>query len=366
MSQKIHLSIFPLLILCISHVIPTTPGLCSRCIQRGEVYCPMFDRCGILPFCIKWINKILNCPDTRNASAVYDDEFTRQKMMPLSAAAYSDNPLPCLKKIFSNSKLIGTYSVECSYSTDSIPQIIISWIAYFLDSIRWVEYNPRPIVFSECFAYIGVDEVEKRIFMGFRGSEGILQLLEQMLTYHRGSRPFYNNGKIYEYFYNAFHLLWVGGLEHGIRRILANRTDDYELWITGLSLGGALASVTSSYIAKLNLFPPSRIKLVTFGQPRVADYDHAAWHDATFPYSFRVINSRDPIPHVPPKIGPIPLFHHGTEIWYPKEMWPLSNYKVCSEADGDYCSNQILLYNIIDHIYYFGIDVGEFGKNECQ
>ncbi|CAL2035637.1 unnamed protein product [Caenorhabditis brenneri] len=351
------LSIFPL-------SLPS--GTCSKCIQRGEVYCPMFDRCGILPFCLRWIDKILNCPDTRNVTVQYDEQFARNKMMPLAAAAYSDNPLPCMKKVLPNIRLVSTYSVSCSYETDSLIHITTSWVAYLLDRINWIDYNPPPIFHSDCFAYIGIDDVERVIVMGFRGTEGLFQLLEQMLQYHRGRKQFFENGSIYEYFYNAFNLLWTGGFEKGTREVLGNKTEEYELWLTGLSLGGALASVTSSYIAKLNLFPPSRTKLITFGQPRVSDYDHAAWHDSTFPYSFRIINGRDPVPHLPPKIGPLALFHHGTEVWYPTEMWPLSNYKVCKEADGDYCSNTIMLYNIMDHVYYFEVDVGEWGKLGCK
>ncbi|UMM21740.1 hypothetical protein L5515_003292 [Caenorhabditis briggsae] len=287
-------------------------------------------------------------------------------MLPIAAAAYSENPLACVKKVLPNVRIVNTYSVKCSTETETFIGITSSWIAYFLDQIHIIDYNSGPIFSSNCHAYIGIDDVEKVITMGFRGTIGIFQLLEQLLQYHRGLKPFFNHGKIYEYFYNAFHLLWNGGMEKGVREVLGPETQDYELWITGLSLGGALATVTSSYIAHLDLFPPSRIKLITFGQPRVSDYDHSAWRESIFPYSFRVINGRDPIPHLPPKIGPFALFHDGTEIWYPAEMWKLSNYKMCAEADGDYCSNSVLLYNIMDHIFYFEIDVGEWGKLECK
>uniref|UniRef100_A0A8R1HRP2 Lipase_3 domain-containing protein n=1 Tax=Caenorhabditis japonica TaxID=281687 RepID=A0A8R1HRP2_CAEJA len=287
-------------------------------------------------------------------------------MLALAAAGYSDEPEKCLKKVLPDGQVLNTYTVKCSYETDSLLHITTSWLAYFLDQINWIDYNPPPLISSDCLAFIATDDVAKVIVMSFRGTEGLLQLFEQILQYQRGGKPFYENGHIYEYFFNAFNLIWMGGFEKGAREALAGRTgDDYELWITGYSLGGALASVTSSYIAKLGLFPPSRIKIVTFGQPRTSDYDHAAWHDATFPYSFRVINGRDPVPHIPPKIGPLALFHHGTEVWYPTEMWPLSERKVCAEADGDYCSNRILLWNIMDHIYYFEVDVGEWGKKGC-
>ncbi|CAI2349428.1 unnamed protein product [Caenorhabditis sp. 36 PRJEB53466] len=332
-------------------------GKCAKCIQRGEVYCPGFDRCGVLPLCLRWIDKLLNCPDTRNLTVAYDEQFARTKMMPLAAAAYSADPIKCLRKVLPDAKDLSTYRVRCSYETDSFFHISTSWLAYLFDELHWIDYNPPPLISSDCTAFVAIDDVAKVVVMSFRGTEGTLQLLEQVLQYHRGTKPFFENGRIYEYFYNAFHLLWTGGLENGVRETLAQAQEDYELWITGYSLGGALASVTSSYIAKLEMFAPNRTKLMTFGQPRTADYDHAAWHDATFPYSFRVINGRDPVPHIPPKIGPLALFHHGTEVWYPTEMWPLSERRVCAEADGDLCSNQILLYNVMDHSYYYEVNV---------
>lgn len=68
--------------------------------------------------------------------------------------------------------------------------------------------------------------------MAFRGTEGLLQLIEQLLQYHRGQKAFFDHGSIYEYFYNAFHLLWTGGFEKGAREVLGSAGDDYELWVS--------------------------------------------------------------------------------------------------------------------------------------
>ncbi|KAH7712420.1 class 3 lipase protein, partial [Aphelenchoides avenae] len=43
----------------------------------------------------------------------------------------------------------------------------------------------------------------------------------------------------------------------------------YDIWVTGHSLGGALATITARHISGGVADLPKRVKLVTFGQPRV-------------------------------------------------------------------------------------------------
>ena len=49
-------------------------------------------------------------------------------------------------------------------------------------------------------------------------------------------------GKVHEYFYNAFDTLWNGGLGDELLR-LKLQYPDFELWVTGHSLGAAIASL---------------------------------------------------------------------------------------------------------------------------
>ncbi|KAH7684461.1 Protein Y49E10.18, partial [Aphelenchoides avenae] len=53
----------------------------------------------------------------------------------------------------------------------------------------------------------------------------------------------------------------------------------YKIWVTGHSLGGAVASIASAEIASMDRQAGDRIGLVTFGQPRTGDYDYSAAHD---------------------------------------------------------------------------------------
>jgi triacylglycerol lipase len=73
------------------------------------------------------------------------------------------------------------------------------------------------------------------------------------------------------------------------------------LWITGHSLGGALAALTG---AAFSLLPGDLIRpisgIYTFGQPRIGLHNFCANYDRLLtPRTFRVVNNRDLVPRVP-------------------------------------------------------------------
>ena len=46
--------------------------------------------------------------------------------------------------------------------------------------------------------------------------------------------------------------------------------------VTGYSLGGALATIAAADI-KINIKPSNRVRVITFGQPRVGNEDFSNW-----------------------------------------------------------------------------------------
>ena len=95
---------------------------------------------------------------------------------------------------------------------------------------------------------------------------------------------------------------------------LKNKNPGYSVWVTGHSLGAAIASVAAASVSKLGYISPENIKLVSYGQPRVGDSDYVAAVDKLIPYSFRVVHAHDLIAHLPPK-GMLGYFHHKSEVW---------------------------------------------------
>ena len=116
-------------------------------------------------------------------------------------------------------------------------------------------------------------------------------------------------GHVSSYFYKSFFDLWNAGTAYNLRRsyrflcaqpngslhrftlnnndysrssgikddfiALAHTYPTYDLWITGHSLGGAMASLAASYIGFNQLFPVSQIKMISLGQPRTGDTAYA-------------------------------------------------------------------------------------------
>jgi len=92
---------------------------------------------------------------------------------------------------------------------------------------------------------------------------------------------------------------------------LQNRSQS--LWVTGHSLGAALATL---FVAKLRFEEDKPVYgLYTFGQPRTGDRSFARAFDQDFgSLMFRFVNNTDVVTRVPPRVG---LYSHvGTFLYF--------------------------------------------------
>jgi hypothetical protein len=271
--------------------------------------------------------------------ADYSDSLARNKMMPLSAAAYSNHPEQCLANAFTNAKLVRFVSVECD-----------------------IDITKNDI----CAGYSAVSHGDRAIIFAFRGTEGFMQLMiESDKTVLASKTQFPIGGKVSAYFDNVFQLLWVKGLAQDLAT-LQKLYPTYQLWITGHSLGGAVAALVAANIVEQKLSDPTNIHLYTFGQPRTGDKPFADAHDALLPNSFRVTHARDIVPHVPPE-GFEGYRHHRDEVWYNNDMKIGQHSVFCDSEESTACSDRNLFdLSIGDHLHYFNTDVSAFGSNGCK
>jgi triacylglycerol lipase len=106
--------------------------------------------------------------------------------------------------------------------------------------------------------------------------------------------------QVHEGFQDAFQ---AGALAIG-RLIERAWTHDQAIWITGHSLGGALAVLLAASLMQANI-PVAG--LYTFGAPRVGNKRFEKIFNRDFPgASYRVANTGDIVPHLPPE----PFFSH--------------------------------------------------------
>ncbi|HEV2714620.1 MAG TPA: lipase family protein [Terriglobales bacterium] len=155
------------------------------------------------------------------------------------------------------------------------------------------------------------------IVVAFRGTRPA-QLLDWMVDFEILQSPFT------KYFSSSS----VGAVHDGFARLLARawkqiqaevvRLQDnaQSLWLTGHSLGGALAALATAAFTFSARMPVNG--LYTFGQPRVGDVPFCTQCDSHFgDATFRFVNNDDIVTRVPPRIVPhlpLPEFygHFGT------------------------------------------------------
>ncbi|VDN31962.1 unnamed protein product [Cylicostephanus goldi] len=131
-----------------------------------------------------------------------------------------------------------------------------------------------------CHGYTAWDPVEQAVIISIEGTDGQLQMTDEILSFFRHKVAFFDNGFLFKYFHDAFFYLWNGGLEQQVRT-LKYQYPQFKIYVTGHSLGASIASIAASYLVKWNMWTAENVRLVTFGQPRTGDYDFATWHDAT-------------------------------------------------------------------------------------
>ncbi|KAK6040416.1 triacylglycerol lipase [Cooperia oncophora] len=166
---------------------------------------------------------------------------------------------------------------------------------------------------DKCTGYSAVSTDDKAIILSFRGTNKNSQLImESEETMQKNHTPWVAGGLVSKYFSDGFLKIWKNGMKDDLTT-LQSQHSGYELWITGHSLGAAMASLAASYIAHNKLFAANKIKLVTFGQPRTGDKDYAASVEKEVPYTFRVTHAHDIIPHLPLE-NMEGYYHHKTEV----------------------------------------------------
>lgn len=116
-------------------------------------------------------------------------------------------------------------------------------------------------------------------------------------------------GHLHKGFDDALLSVW-GELVPAVQGLMAN---GQKLWITGHSLGAALATLAAAKLLD-DKVAGSISGLYTFGQPRTGDHAFAAWFDGLMKERmFRFVNNNDIVPHVPLP----PLFKHvGTFLYF--------------------------------------------------
>lgn len=136
----------------------------------------------------------------------------------------------------------------------------------------------------------------EKVIVAFRGTEKKLKDWLTDARFIKQDSP--TGGRIHSGFSDALELVYARIVGHLFgEKIL---TESKQLWVTGHSLGAALATLFSARLYFERKIRPTGI--FTFGSPRVGNPSFAAWFNEQMKpaFSCRFDNNSDPVPLLPP------------------------------------------------------------------
>ena len=307
----------------------------ARSFRDFCIWCPGDDECHRSPQneC-NGADNIVDRSPGRGRPPRYDPDAAR-KMLLASAAAYSVDPEKCLRSTLPESKMV-------------IKKIAPADGALFDRSYS---------------GYVAISHEEKAVIIAFRGPANSSQTLRLVLAAFRLGKRKFLFGEVQACWKEAFDSLWPR-MEKEFR-YLRSRHPDYDIRLTGHSIGGAIASLASTWIADEESARGNEVALYTFGMPRVGNHEYALRHDELVHNSWRVVNSDDLMPHLQEsKVSTRfkGLYHQGVEVCYYKgSTSPYSPYRECHGLkydNGRSCNfDPAPPYSLTHHMHYFGIEV---------
>lgn len=199
--------------------------------------------------------------------------------------------------------------------------------------------------------YIGYHPGQQSIYVSFRGSESIqnwIDNLDAVLTDY----PLCSNCEVHKGFYKAEQATYGDVLTQV--RSLQSQFPSYSVVCTGHSLGASIALLTTLDLVNSGV---QNVKLWNFGSPRVGNTEFANFAGSYLPNHQRVTHHKDMVPHTPMH----ERFTHINGEWY-QPGDDLYVQECVGNEDND-CSYQWHFTSIADHLYYFGLNLGQSDEN---
>jgi hypothetical protein len=213
---------------------------------------------------------------------------------------------------------------------------------------------------NDIFGFSVVDHARKQIVFSFKGTDpwDFWNWLVNLNTLRMGYPPL-PQALVHRGFYQAY-----ASITPNVTSIMSNDLApfaNYDILVTGHSLGCALAIFAFVEILEQNLAPPNaHVTMYGYGCPRVGDSTFQQYiqtlttrRNTSF---FRIVHNQDIVPHVPPQYAG--FMHAPTEVWYDE---PMAQFTVCNRTYGEdpKCSDGLWLKDsIVDHTFYYDLRVG--------
>ena len=143
----------------------------------------------------------------------------------------------------------------------------------------------------------------------FRGTQRTTEWIGDVFLFQKNYEGF-RNSKIHSGFADIYK-----GLAEQTREIARQLNPSLPCYISGHSLGSALATLAAIDIAQNVPKLKDQIRLYTYAGPRVGNPDFAQMHSQVIPNSYRIVNLADSIPLSPPTIFRKDVYVHVGQAW---------------------------------------------------
>ncbi|ORX67623.1 alpha/beta-hydrolase, partial [Linderina pennispora] len=164
------------------------------------------------------------------------------------------------------------------------------------------------------YGYVAHKPDTKEIIASWRGSTVFMDFVKD-LTFVPVSWPAGIPGsKVHLGFLQAYQAA-AQSIEVEISKLVA-KFPDYSIVITGHSLGSAQATLATVDLALRHPEWVGKMKLFTYGEPRVGNPVFAAWLSQQALPIYRVVYGGDMAPRLPFRF--MGFEHHSQEVWYDK------------------------------------------------
>lgn len=204
---------------------------------------------------------------------------------------------------------------------------------------------------------LGYNKQLNSLFVSFRGSSNVQNWIDNIQIEHHCIDDI-NNICVETGFYKLYEDLYPF-ISTEIDK-LSQKYKTNELLLTGHSMGSSIASLFAYNFSKSSY----NTTIVTFGSPRVGNYEFVQDFYSKNITSFRITHYHDIVPHLPQyRLN----YHHiPNEIWYNENN---TYYKICNDSNLEEdreCSNScypLSCTSISDHLHYLNITFG--GDGSC-
>ncbi|CAA7260572.1 unnamed protein product [Cyclocybe aegerita] len=218
-------------------------------------------------------------------------------------------------------------------------------------------------------ALIARDDARKEIVLAFRGTQSVLDGIKDALIIRKSLSKVsgltdIGGATAHTGFMSAYNVVAADVLKAIKAQVAARPT--CTVVVTGHSLGGAVATFAAIVIK--SALPNAKVKLYTYGQPKVGNGDFAAYVERKLGVNniFRVVHTNDGVSLILVRLTG--YRHFGTEYWNFKDPATPANMKKCVGGEDSTCSRSerpsIIFINEA-HKTYFGINVASTSNRFC-